>query len=65
MKLYPLGEASNDVYLYATVFKGLAFINVRKVTNAQFFSKEVISFNSWEVAQFRKLRPELELAIAK
>ena len=46
MKLYHLGDANNDVYLYATVFKGLAFINVRKVTNAQFFSKDGISFNS-------------------
>ena len=56
MKLYPLGDASNDDYLYATMFEGLAFINFRKVTNAQFFSKEGISFNSWEVGQFRKLR---------
>ena len=65
MNLYPLGDVNNDVYLYATMFKGLAFINVRKVTNAQFFSKEGITFNSWEVGQFRKLRPELELAIAE
>ena len=64
MKLYPLGDVNNDVYLYATMFKGIALMNVRKVTNAQIFSKEGITFNSWEVAQFRKLRPELELAIA-
>ena len=62
MNLYHLGD---DRYLYATVFKGLAFINVRKVTNAQIFSKEGISFNSYEVAQFHKIRPELELAVTE
>ena len=62
--LYPLGD-SNNVYLYATMFKGLAFINCRKVTNGETFSKEGIAFNSWEVNQFRKLRPELELAIVE
>ena len=62
MNLYHLGD---DRYLYATVFKGLAFINVRKVTNSQFFSKEGISFNCYEVAKFHQIRPELELAVTE
>ena len=65
LKLYSLGDARNHVYLYATMFKGMALMNVRKVTNARIFSKEGITFNSWEVDQFRKLRRELELAIAE
>ena len=63
MNLYPLGD--DDRYLYANMFKGLIYMNVRKVTNAQAFSKEGLSFNSYEVGLFHKIHPELELAIAE
>ena len=65
MKLYPLGDANSDVYLYATKFEGKGFINVRKVINARIFSKEGMAFVSYELGQFDKVRQTLEFAIAE
>ena len=45
------------------MWNGAPFINVRKVVDGQVFTRDDVSFNSYELAQFHKIQQELQLAV--
>ena len=64
LNLYPLANPDNFRFLYASHWNGTAFINVRYIKDAVRVSKQGISMNSYELAKFKEIRQELELAIS-
>ena len=64
LNLYPLANPDNFRFLYANHWNGQAFINVRYIKDAVRVSKQGISMNSYELAKFKEIRQELELAIS-
>ena len=62
LKLYPIGE--NQVYIFVSVFNDTPFINIRMVLHGgQLITRDGVSLSNYELTKFRKICPELQLAI--